>query len=175
MNSNEKIEKKNICFIYLIYNINMQDHLTQDSGRIYRSTRPTTIVVSSEFIIDQFRRRLEGLSDGFHEFSNHINTSKYKFFHDSDEICLICLENFNLGQNVCVSSCYHCWCDKCESKFTNNLCPFCRKTLEPNIFLDSKGEKDFFQKTEHEMKIINIIKNDTDKNNNYKISMDEVD
>jgi len=117
--------------------------LIQSSVHISRNN-----LSSRPYIISQFQK---------------LNTSKYKFYNDSKESCSICFEKFNHGQSVCVNSCYHYWCDKCESKFTNNLCPFCRKTLEPNLFLDSKGETRFFQKTEHQMKIINIIKNDIDK------------
>ena len=75
------------------------------------------------------------------------------------------MESFKSQNTMCINSCYHYWCEKCNEKINNNNkeCPFCRENLDPNLFFDSKGEFGYFTKNSHCMKLIDIIKNDIKK------------
>ena len=92
---------------------------------------------------------------------NNNNTSKYKFNTDTNHSCGYCFENFKSNDILCINSCYHYWCENCNSKLKNK-CGFCRKQIEPNEFIDTLGSKGLFLKNEHTLKVIQIIKEDID-------------
>lgn len=97
------------------------------------------------------------------------DTSKYTFFSNSDEICEICTEKFLCCDIMCINSCYHYWCIKCNNKMKKSDCPFCRTSIESNLFFDSKGEKDCFINKPYSIKLFNIIKKDIE---NFDLEFD---
>lgn len=100
------------------------------------------------------------------EDKKEIKTPTHKYIFtgskSSDSFCPICLENFKLNDTMCINSCYHYWCESCESKFKKLVCPLCRIPLESNIFLDSKGTKGEFKNLPCFIEPIEIIKKDLD-------------
>jgi hypothetical protein len=106
---------------------------------------------------------------------NPNNMSKYKFYSDSKEFCEICFENFKFTDIMCINSCYHYWCGNCNDKFKKNYCPFCRSSLEPNLFFDSKGESGYFKNIPHCIKLIEIIKQDIEISDSLENKYDIID
>jgi hypothetical protein len=98
------------------------------------------------------------------------NISKYKFCFNSNYTCNYCFENFKSNQSMCINSCYHYWCEDCNDKLRANVCGFCRNPIEPNEFINTYGEKGFFEKTPYCLNLIQIMKDDIDL-----IVIDDVD
>ena len=100
--------------------------------------------------------------DDFEDYNNKNKVSKYKFHENSNYSCGYCFENFKPNQIMCISSCYHYWCDDCNSKLNSNKCGFCKVSIKPNEFIDTFGESGWFKKNQHCLELIQIIKEDID-------------
>ena len=75
---------------------------------------------------------------------------------------------------MCINSCFHYWCNSCESQFKKIICPICRKDLESNIFFDSKGKiTGEFKNTPCCIEPIDIIKKDLEFNEDDLSDLDE--
>lgn len=99
--------------------------------------------------------------------------TKYNFYNNSVHICPYCYENFKKNDNICINFCYHYWCETCHKNLKSNKCGFCRQNIFNNDFIDSLGETGFFEKSNHSLDLIKIIKDDIDliqiENNNDSI------
>ena len=85
---------------------------------------------------------------------NEIKITKYKFLNDSIHICPYCQENFKFNDKMCISACYHYWCECCNSKLKSDKCGFCKKTINANKFIDTFGDKGSFKNSQFELDLI---------------------
>lgn len=117
-------------------------------------------------------------SQKFKKYKPTKNITKYKFNSNSAYSCHYCFENFKANESMCISSCYHYWCEYCDKKIKNILCGFCKNQIEPNEFIDTLGKSGFFEKSSHCLNLIEIIKEDIDSINlcsdDYNIQLSEL-
>jgi hypothetical protein len=89
--------------------------------------------------------------------------SFYKLYNDCpNKLCEICFDEFKKDTTICILNCYHYFCMKCYDniqKVTKN-CPFCRKNMIGNDFIESKGMFGNPPLSEHNNKILEIIRYD---------------
>lgn len=102
--------------------------------------------------------------------SESCKITKYKFYNDSIQECSYCYEHLKKNDIICINSCYHYWCDNCNDKLKIDKCGFLQNPIESNEFIDTLGEKGFFEKNSHSLDLIQIIKDDIDL-----IQVDEFD
>lgn len=98
--------------------------------------------------------------------------TKYNFYNDSIHTCPYCFEHFKKNDNICISLCYHYWCETCHKNLKSNKCGFCKQNISNNYFIDSLGEIGFFEKSSHSLDMIQIIKDDI---NLIQIDADDYD
>ncbi len=122
--------------------------------------------------IGRMQRRNAVTSFSIHspDFLNRINmeryiNSSYKLHNNIEETCGICFNEFKKDTKIYVLNCYHYLCEQCFTNTVNTTnatqnCPFCRKEMIPNIFIESKGESGNIPTGEHEKKIFEIIRSD---------------
>ena len=111
----------------------------------------------------------------YYIFNNEIKPIKYNIEKPIlDEVCIVCLEKFELSKPICIMPCNHCFHYNCINNYIlsskDTLCPLCKFDLL-SILKDKKI--DFNQIDSNLIKINssknlyeNIENNDNENNNN---------
>lgn len=145
--------------------------LTLDPSSIREGPEPNQVIITyrDRVIINYEHNILTKIN------SQQTKTYKYRFINSksSKYICPICFENFKPNDIMCINSCFHYWCNSCESQFKTLTCPICRKDLELNVFFESKGKIiGEFKNLHCCIEPIDIIKEDLEFNNDLS-NLDE--
>ena len=141
---NNNIRGNNIDFNN-IYD-NNQNQNNQENVRIYSDNYQQDNIENNNLLIQNDMSHNDSLNifqnknsnekeyneDGI-EIFEFKNNNKIKF---NQKECLICLDEFNIGEQLSILKCEHCYHEKCLKdwikKIKQILCPLCKASQEKN-------------------------------------------